>query len=150
MLYERSRQTAEELTLDVFQHVWRRAATHDPQAGSVLGWIANLARSRAIDRLRYEQRQKRTAGATVDPTQSTEIADSHASVERREQGHALLTALAALHPDERLAIETAFFSELTHAETAARLNHPLGTIKTRIRSGLERLRVALASGKELR
>jgi RNA polymerase sigma-70 factor (ECF subfamily) len=72
-------------------------------------------------------------------------ADLCDGVELREQGEALRTALAALTPDERQAIETTFFGGLTHAEAAARLNQPLGTIKTRIRSGLHKLRQMLAT-----
>jgi RNA polymerase sigma-70 factor (ECF subfamily) len=143
-----NQQTAEELTLDVYQHVWRRAGAYDPAGGSVVGWIANQARSRAIDRLRYERRQKRAAPDAVDPTSIAATPDSQEAVELREQARALQTALAALKPDERLAIETAFFSELTYAETAARLHQPLGTVKTRIRSGLDKLRAALTASTE--
>ena len=70
-------------------------------------------------------------------------ADPHDVLELREQGEALLAALAGLTPDEREAIETTFFAGLTHAEAAARLGQPLGTIKSRIRSGLHKLRDAL-------
>jgi RNA polymerase sigma-70 factor (ECF subfamily) len=109
----------------------------------VLGWIMNQARSRAIDRLRFEKRKKRSQG-DVQPL--AEVAADPCDVfELREQGEALRTALAALTPDERQAIETTFFGGLTHAEAAARLNQPLGTIKTRIRSGLHKLRQTLAA-----
>ena len=108
----------------------------------VLGWIMNQARSRAIDRLRFENRKKRSHSG--DAQLETEVAaDPHDVLELREQGEALRTALAVLTPDERQAIEMTFFAGLTHAEAAARLNQPLGTIKTRIRSGLHKLRRAL-------
>jgi RNA polymerase sigma-70 factor (ECF subfamily) len=97
-----NRETAEELTLDVFHDVWRRAPSYDADGGSVVGWIMNQARSRAMQELT---------------------------------------------PHERLAIETAFFAELTYAEAAARLNEPLGTVKTRIRSGLTKLRQGLAGAR---
>ena len=139
-----NRETAEELTLDVFYDVWRRASRYDAGNGTVLGWIMNQARSRAIDRVRFEQRKKR-----VDPYAGTppavETADSRDVVELKEQSRALQSALTVLTPEERQAIEAAFFSELTYAEVAARLSQPLGTVKTRIRSGLHKLRQALAA-----
>jgi RNA polymerase sigma-70 factor (ECF subfamily) len=135
-------QTAEELTIDVFHDVWRRASRYDAANGTVLGWIMNQARSRAIDRLRFESRKKRSDGSDVQ-SEAEVAADPHDVLELREQGESLRAALAALTPDERQAIETTFFAGLTHAEAAARLNQPLGTIKTRIRSGLQKLRHAL-------
>ena len=133
-------QTAEELVLDVFHDVWRRAANYDPQNGSVLGWIMNQARSRAIDRVRYERRKKRVDSGPVDSVAS--LADPQFAAELHAESRRLESALSALTPEERLAIETAYFSELTYAETAVRLDEPLGTIKSRIRSGLEKLRRA--------
>jgi RNA polymerase sigma-70 factor, ECF subfamily len=139
-----NRETAEELTVDVFHDVWRRAARYDAANGTVLGWIMNQARSRAIDRLRFDSRKKRSrAGDEQPPPEGA--ADPCDAIALREQGDALRVALAALAPDERQAIEATFFAGLTHAEAAARLNQPLGTIKTRIRSGLHKLRYALTA-----
>jgi RNA polymerase sigma-70 factor (ECF subfamily) len=106
----------------------------------------NQARSRAIDRLRFEQRKKRVDPHASDPLPALETGDSHDILEFKEQSRALQVALTVLTPDERQAIEAAFFSELTYAEVAARLNQPLGTVKTRIRSALHKLRQALAAG----
>jgi RNA polymerase sigma-70 factor (ECF subfamily) len=139
-----NRETAEELTIDVFHDVWRRASRYDAANGTVLGWIMNQARSRAIDRLRFESRQKRSHGGDVELLAEV-VADPRDVLELREQGKSLRAALAALTPDERQAIETTFFDGLTHAEAAVRLNQPLGTIKTRIRSGLHKLRHALTA-----
>jgi RNA polymerase sigma-70 factor (ECF subfamily) len=139
-----NRETAEEVTLDVFHDVWRRASTYDAANGTVVGWIMNQARSRAIDRLRLEQRKKRVNHHPDDLLSATAANDPHETLELQEFGGVLRNALTALTPQERLVIETAFFSELTYAEVAARLNQPLGTVKTRIRSGLEKLRQALA------
>jgi RNA polymerase sigma-70 factor (ECF subfamily) len=136
-------QTAEELTVDVFHDVWRRASAYDPAGGSVVGWIMNQARSRAIDRLRFEQRKKRVSGAgevlpvPPAPSDPQEIADV------RQRGRLLHEALEVLTPAERQSIEAAFFSELSYREVAARLDQPLGTVKTRIRSGLGKLRQVL-------
>jgi RNA polymerase sigma-70 factor (ECF subfamily) len=124
-----SREIAEELTLQVFHDVWRRAYRYDPRAGTVLGWLMSLARSRALARLRSDQRKK---------ADEAEFGD-----ERR----ALLTALTTLTPEERQVIEAAFFSELTHAEVAMQLKESLETVRTRIQSGLHKLRQALAQGE---
>jgi RNA polymerase sigma-70 factor (ECF subfamily) len=138
-----NRETAEELTLDVFHDVWCRAPKYDPAGGSVVGWIMNLARSRAIDRVRYEARKKRVNPRADNPSAVTAASSAHEAFDIREQGRLLQQALKVLTPDERQAIETAFFSEMTYSEAAAKLNQPLGTVKTRIRSGLRKLRQAL-------
>jgi RNA polymerase sigma-70 factor (ECF subfamily) len=139
-----NRETAEELTVDVFHDVWRRASTYDPAGGSVVGWIMNQARSRAIDRVRFDQRKKRVNNHADSPPAPTAPSGPQEVFDVTEQGHLLRHALQLLTPDERQAIETAFFSELTYDEVATRLKQPLGTVKTRIRSGLGKLRQALA------
>ena len=141
-----NRELAEEITIDVFHDVWRRAAEYDAKGGSVVGWIMMQARSRSIDRLRFEQRKKR-----VDPNphggQSEEpLVGPADALAARERHRLLRCALAALTQDERAAIETAFFSELSYSETAARLDQPVGTVKTRVRSALAKLRAALGGG----
>lgn len=142
------RQAAEEITLDVFHDVWRRAAKYDPDDGSVVGWIMNQTRSRAIDRLRFEQRKKRV-NPSGEPVTATAPEDLVNTLDVKEQGRHVREALSVLTPDERVAIEAAFFSELTYPEVAARLQQPLGTVKTRIRSGLAKLRHALEARKAL-
>jgi RNA polymerase sigma-70 factor (ECF subfamily) len=139
-----NRETAEELTLDVFHDVWRRASHYDALNGTVLGWIMNQARSRAIDRLRFEQRKKRVDPHPGDVPEVAVAADARDLLEFKQQSEQLRAALALLTGDERQVIEAAFFSELSHVEVATRLNQPLGTVKTRIRSGLHKLRQALA------
>jgi RNA polymerase sigma-70 factor, ECF subfamily len=138
-----NRETAEEVTLDVFHDVWRRASTYDAGNGTVVGWIMNQAQSRAIDRLRLEQRKKRVNPYPDEPQATSAANDPHQTFELGESRIALRNALTCLTPQERLAIETAFFSELTYSEAAARLNEAVGTVKTRIRSGLGKLRDAL-------
>jgi RNA polymerase sigma-70 factor (ECF subfamily) len=122
-----SREIAEELTLEVFHDVWRRAYRFDPSDGTVVAWVMNLARSRVLARLCSDRRKK-----------EAEFGD-----ERR----ALRSALDTLTPEERQAIEAAFFSELTHAEVAIRLKESLETVTARIHSGLHKLRQALAEGE---
>src|SRR5581483_3980991 len=106
-----NRETAEEITLDVFHDVWRRASHYDPANGTVLGWIMNQARSRAIDRLRFENRKKRSQSGDIQPLAEV-AADPRDVLELREQGESLRAALATLTPDERQAIETTFFAGL--------------------------------------
>jgi len=139
-----NRETAEELTVDVFYDVWRKASSYDPANGSVVGWIMNQARSRAIDRLRFEHRKKRFNKDLEIPAATAASNDPLQACELEEQGRLLRVALELLTPEERRSIETAFFSELTYDEVATKLNQPIGTVKTRIRSGLGKLRQALA------
>jgi RNA polymerase sigma-70 factor (ECF subfamily) len=142
-----SRETAEEVTLDVFHDVWRRASRYDARNGTVLGWIMNQARSRAIDRVRFDMRKKRTEPECPDPRAEGESHNGDDQLIVKERSRAVHAALAVLTPDEKTAIEATFFAELTHAEAAAKLKQPLGTVKTRIRSGLHKLRQALSAGK---
>jgi len=144
-----NREIAEELTVDVFHDIWRRASRYDAANGTVIGWIMNQARSRAIDRLRFESRIKRSGnGSSLSPTDEA-TADPRDVLELRQQTQSLRAALANLTAGEREAIEVTFFGGLTHADAAARLNQPLGTVKTRIRSGLHKLREALAAKGEM-
>jgi RNA polymerase sigma-70 factor (ECF subfamily) len=140
-----NRQTAEELTMDVFHDIWRHASKYEPSTGgTVLGWILNQTRSRAIDRLRFEGRLKRLRPESEEWRQWTAPRDSEDAVALRQQAERLRKAMTVLTPEEQQAIETAYFSGLTYGEAAERLNQSLGTIKTRIRSGLAKLREALA------
>lgn len=141
-----NRETAEELTVDVFHDVWLRAAEYNPQSGTVVGWIMNQARSRAIDRLRFDGRKKRVNPFPVEQEHEPHAPADPDLVMLREQGVQLRTGLAGLTADERQAIETAFFSELTYAQVAERLGEPLGTVKTRIRTGLAKLRRSMDDG----
>ena len=142
----KTRETAEELTIDVFHDVWRRAAGYERTSGTVAGWIMNQARSRAIDRLRFERRKKRTACASDVALVGSTADGTEAFLEEEDRAPRLKAALATLTSSEREALETAFFSECTYLETALRLKQPIGTVKTRIRSALTKLRQAMASG----
>ena len=138
-----NRETAEELTIDVFHDVWRRASRYDAANGTVLGWIMNQARSRAIDRLRFESRKKRShADGDMQPPAEA-AADPRDVLELREQGDALRAALTTLTPDERQAIEATFFAGYAcrsrgAAESAARHHqdaHPFRTAQAAARAG---------------
>jgi RNA polymerase sigma-70 factor (ECF subfamily) len=136
-----NRETAEELTIQVFHDIWRRAQNYNAASGTVLGWIMNLARSRAIAHLRFENAKKRGEVGALQP-------DPRDVLELSEQRQALGAALSMLTEDERLAIEKTFFAGLTYAEVAVRQNQPPGIIKTRIRSGLHKLRNGLAEARQ--
>ena len=143
----RCRETAEEVTLDVFHQVWRRASSYDADGGTVVGWIMNQTRSRALDRLRFEQRRKRTPPLAFETLEDASASESETTLDADDRNQLLHHAISTLTLQEREAIETAFFCEFSYFETAARLRQPVGTIKTRIRSGLAKLRHALAAEK---
>lgn len=139
-----NRDTAEELTIDIFHDIWQGASRYDPARGTVLGWIMMQARSRAIDRLRFDNRKRRKDSDNPKPTEEA-VADPRDVIGLREQAKFLRAALSELTSDEREAIEITFFAGCTHVEAAERLNQPLGTVKTRIRSGLRKLRDAMSA-----
>jgi RNA polymerase sigma-70 factor (ECF subfamily) len=136
---------AEEVVQDVFSQAWRQAARYDAARGAVVAWLLTLTRSRAIDRLRA--RGVGTSGASTDraidriPEASAGIEASLLSAELVERVRMALDALPLM---QRVALELAYYEGLTHVEIAERLEQPLGTIKTRIRAALMKLREALA------
>lgn len=135
---------AEEVSADVYAQVWRTAAAFDVSRGSVSTWLLMLTRSRAIDRIRSRaERRKREHGMeehfeAVDPGLSPDTATALSEQRRRVR-----LALAALPVDQRRLIELAFFSGKSHAELAEETGVPLGTVKTRIRLGMMKLRERL-------
>ena len=135
---------AEEIVSDVYQQVWRTAQGFDPPRGSVLAWLTMLTRSRAIDRLRSagSRRSKETSfDANIDFPSSAPAPESQSIFAQERK--LVRQALDTLVPEQREAIELAFFRGLTHVEVAEALATPLGTIKTRIRGGMIKLREAL-------
>jgi RNA polymerase sigma-70 factor (ECF subfamily) len=136
---------AEEVVQDVFAQAWRQAERYDTSRGAVIAWLLMIARSRSIDRLRSRRGMPALApdgskGLTemVDPAEGPELMTLTSEQIRR-----LRTALNTLPLPQRLTIELAFYEGLTHVEIAERLEEPLGTIKTRIRLGLLKLRGAV-------
>jgi RNA polymerase sigma-70 factor (ECF subfamily) len=140
----RDPEAAAEVLQEVFWQVWREAPQYDAGRGSPEAWLVMRAKTRAIDRLRSMRRRDRTFVAPVDESvarSSEEPAENPAVV--AEDRTLVQTALAQLPEPQRRVIELAFFDGLTQSEIAARLGEPLGTVKTRARLGLERLRGAL-------
>lgn len=132
---------AEEVTLDIYTQVWRSASNFDERRGSVVAWLMTMARSRAIDRLRSGANRSRREESLIElDGVATGQAPMHLGVEREVQA-----ALRALAPEQREAIELAYWYGYSHAELAARLGQPLGTVKTRIRMGMMKLRSQLGA-----
>jgi len=131
---------AEEVLLDVFMQVWRQASSYDAERGSPLAWLATIARSRAIDRLRAgRQHWQRTSSLETVSQQSTgESLEEAAYV--TELRAIVREALASLSAEQREALELAYYAGMSHSEIAERLGQPLGTVKTRIRLGMMKLR----------
>jgi RNA polymerase sigma-70 factor (ECF subfamily) len=146
----RDHSAAEEALIDVFSQVWRQASRYEPDKGSVATWITTLARTRAIDlrrqRQRHSTRESPLDTAELDLFQTPDDTPI-TRAEHTDLAHVIQRALIRLPHDQRRAVEAAFFGGLSHTEIAAALNQPLGTIKTRIRSGLAALRTALASAE---
>ncbi len=140
---------AEEVTLDVFLQVWRQARAFDDKRGKPSAWLVTMARSRAIDRLRSKARPWVSAEPLdAAAARSSDGPGPHEECERSERRRRVASAMAQLSPEQREAITTAYFSGLSHSEIAARLGKPLGTIKTRIRLGMMRLREILGPPDE--
>ncbi|HEV7844481.1 MAG TPA: sigma-70 family RNA polymerase sigma factor [Pyrinomonadaceae bacterium] len=135
---------AGEVLLDVYMQVWRQAAKYDRSRGKTLAWIVTIARSRAIDRLR-SSRQEELRKESLDAKDhgirlTTTFEDPTIAPERQKVVRA---ALDSLPPEQREVIEMAYYLGLSHSEIAARLGQPLGTVKTRTRLGMIKLREQL-------
>jgi RNA polymerase sigma-70 factor (ECF subfamily) len=139
----RDRPEAEDVLQEVFLQVWRRAQDFDEARGRGFTWLVTLARSRAIDRLRSIDARVRAAEAAQREAQEETTADAADDVLHSEQRAVVQAALARLPEEQRRALRLAYYDGLTQSEIAARLNQPLGTIKTRMRSGLIKLRELL-------
>lgn len=146
----RDRAEAEEVLTDVFFQAWRTAAGFDLLRGSVAAWLVTLCRSRAIDRLRA--RGRRAAGLSALAEESSKAPPAAVSGPDPEEAAGsqmrrarIRAAMGALSPEQRGALELAYYGGLSHSEIAAKLGEPLGTVKTRIRQGLLTLRESLGA-----
>jgi RNA polymerase sigma-70 factor (ECF subfamily) len=136
---------AEDIASDVYLQAWRQASAFDPERGSVLAWLLTLTRTRSIDALRAQRRQ-RAAREHIEsaPTDDVSVRDLSELTIEAERQRFVHGALVRLHADQRQVIELAYFGGFSHSEIAAQLGQPLGTVKTRIRAGMLRLRELLA------
>ena len=140
---------AEEVTLDVFMQVWKKASQFDQSRGKAIVWLAVLTRSRAIDRLRANpaamagQETLDVVKEIRDPSNDPEL-----STFESEQRNLVQRALGSLSPEQRQAIELAYFGGYSQSEIAKKVGEPLGTVKTRIRLGMIKLRNYLGPFQE--
>jgi RNA polymerase sigma-70 factor (ECF subfamily) len=138
-----SHETAEDITLDVFTQIWKNADKYHPEKGSGKGWIASLARYRAIDTLR-----RRKVRSDINRPQWSDVQleklpsndNTGEALEMAETRKKVSNAIAKLPEDQQEVLAMAYFKGYTHRQIAEALNEPLGTIKTRIRLGLQKLR----------
>jgi RNA polymerase sigma-70 factor, ECF subfamily len=130
---------AEDVLQDIFLQLWRNPDAFDASRGSLAAWLSVIARHRSIDRLR-----KRRPETDIEDCVITSGPDLRDETERTLVVEKVRGALAEMNPDQRTALELAFFQGLTHSEIAEKTGEPLGTIKTRIRSGLQQLRAKFA------
>ncbi len=129
------------MVLDVYKQVWDTAARFDEQRGSAAAWIVILARSRAMDRRRFRTARMRTATQVEELHDVISTAPNPENLAMASQSsRSVMRALAAVPSEQRQALELAFFEGLSHSEIADRLGEPLGTVKTRIRLAVGRLR----------
>jgi RNA polymerase sigma-70 factor (ECF subfamily) len=141
---------AEDVLQDVFAQAFRQAARYDASRGPVAAWLLMMARSRSIDRVR--SRRSRPEAQTSDDEHAFDempgsMPDAASSMLDDEQARIVRRALGVLPPIQRVAIELAYYDGLSHREIAERLEEPLGTVKTRIRLGLLKLRDALTEAR---
>lgn len=135
---------AEEVLLDVYMQVWRQADSYDEGRGSPMAWMLTIARSRAIDRLRSgrQESSRRDLFEALENRAASDV-DLEAAAEVAEIQVKVRGALSNLPLEQREVIELAYFSGLSHSEIALQLNQPLGTVKTRTRLGMMKLRATL-------
>jgi RNA polymerase sigma-70 factor (ECF subfamily) len=136
----KARSDAEDLLQEVFVQVWRQAQGYSAERGSPEAWLVNIARSRAIDKIRSIRRMERSFILTHDPAGSESGTSGESSVAQSEVRMTTNRALGNLPEAQRKVLELAYLDGLTQTEIAERLAEPLGTVKTRMRSGIQRLR----------
>lgn len=141
------RAEAEDVLQEVFLQVWRRAADFDETRGRPFTWLVTLARSRGIDRLRSLASRERVAQASTKDT-AEEFSDAASDAVRSEQRGVVNKALAQLPEEQKRLLILAYFDGLTQSEIAKQLGAPLGTVKTRMRSGMIKLRELLSARGE--
>jgi RNA polymerase sigma-70 factor (ECF subfamily) len=142
------RESAEDIVQEVFSSVWKNAATFDPERGPVRPWILQIARSRVLNELRRRSRKPESDDES-DSSASHEVQDGakqpDQAVWEEYRRSAIQKAIGKLAAPQRQALSLAFFEDLTHEQVAETLKVPLGTTKTRIRAGIQQLRIALAA-----
>ena len=136
--------TAEEVAQDVFLQLWRNAAQYDESRGPFVPWLLTLARNRALDTLRLKsERQRRREDQTEEMPPVVAVPQYEKELDEKRRAEKVRALMASLNPQQKKAIELAYFEGLSHTEIAAALKEPLGTVKSWIRNGLLRLKEGL-------
>jgi RNA polymerase sigma-70 factor (ECF subfamily) len=141
----RSQTEADEVTIDVFKQIWDKACDYTPDRGTPSAWLITLTKSRAIDKLRSDMR-RRSLQDTLHDDIPADIDPPDETAETREKRALIEKALSELSPKQRESIELAYFHGLTQTEISARMNEPLGTVKSWMRAGMIRLREIIGTG----
>jgi RNA polymerase sigma-70 factor, ECF subfamily len=142
-----NRVTAEDITQEAFLSIWRSRLRYDQARGSVRTWVLGIVHNRAIDALRrsiVHDRRRETMEGIEERHEARERTDVEAA--RREEARSIRTALDTLPEDQRRTIELAYFAGFSHSQIADLLNEPIGTVKGRMRLGLEKMRRQLSEG----
>jgi RNA polymerase sigma-70 factor (ECF subfamily) len=139
-------EDGEEVLVDAFQQAWSQAHLYDPQRATVMAWLLSIARSRALDLVRARRRREarhEMLSESPDPTAPEAVSPEGEAMlgEVRDQLRALLALLPA---EQRQALELAYFGGYSHQEIAQRLGQPLGTVKTRLRLAIRKIRSSIA------
>jgi RNA polymerase sigma-70 factor (ECF subfamily) len=145
------RAAAEELLLDIFHEFWQKASQYDPSRGNPLTYLLTMTRSRAIDRRRTlgkKSNLRLVSDESAEPATDGQ-ADVLTNLVTSENTAKIRSALSQLEPEQKRAIEMAYYDAMSHSEIAAALKKPLGTVKTYIRQGLIRLRECLRTDQEM-
>lgn len=139
---------AEDISQEIFVRLWRKPESYVAERGRFLTWLISVARNRAVDEVRARRRRQRYETASPEEQErelpAAEANDPALNAQLAEQRRIVRAALAQLPPEQREALELAYFGGFTQQEIADRLGQPLGTVKTRIRLGMQKLRAALA------
>lgn len=142
-----NRETAEEVTLDIFTTAWEKAHTYNPQQAKVSTWLTRMARNKAIDRLRREKVRPfhhSVSWADMPAEPATDNPQPETAVQLNLEQQRVRTAVASLPTAQQEALSLAYFQGYSHSEIAQALNQPLGTVKGRIRGAMQKLRDLLA------
>jgi RNA polymerase sigma-70 factor (ECF subfamily) len=144
----RDAQIAEDMVQEIFLRIWRKPESYLPQRGRFVTWLTSVTRNRAVDEIRSRNRRYRHETASPEEQErevpAAERMDPALTAELSDQRRLILAALEGIPAEQREVIELAYFGGLTQQEIADRLSQPLGTVKTRIRLGMQKLRGALA------
>ncbi len=143
----RDTHIAEDMVQEIFLRIWRKPDSFTPQRGRFVTWLTSVTRNRAVDEVRSRNRRFRHETASPEEQEwdipAAETNDPALTAELSDQRRLILTAMADLPEEQRLVIQMAYFGGLTQQEISDRLSQPLGTVKTRIRLGMQKLRTAL-------